>query len=84
MPHISIKHFPRTFTEAEKADLVAALTETVTRVFGTDAGAVSLAVEPVEPVVWMERVHRPEIEAKPHLLWKQPNYSQPLPTEGTR
>ncbi|SEE16442.1 4-oxalocrotonate tautomerase [Streptomyces sp. 3213] len=83
MPHISIKHFPRTFTEAEKADLVAALTETVTRVFGTDAGAVSLAVEPVEPVVWMERVHGPEIEAKPQLLWKQPNYSQPLPTETT-
>ncbi|MFF8974894.1 tautomerase family protein [Streptomyces sp. NPDC014995] len=84
MPHISIKHFPRTFTEAEKADLVASLTETVTRVFGTEPGAVSLAVEPVEPSLWVERVHVPEIDDKSHLLWKQPNYSKPIPVEGNR
>ncbi|NEE56411.1 hypothetical protein G3M55_69135, partial [Streptomyces sp. SID8455] len=35
MPHVHIQHFTRTFTEAEKADLVEALTEAVTRVFGT-------------------------------------------------
>jgi 4-oxalocrotonate tautomerase len=84
VPHISIKHFPRTFTEAEKTDLVAALTETVVRVFGCEPGAVSIAVEPVERPDWRERVHTPEIEEKSRLLWKQPNYSQPIPTEGTR
>ncbi|MFF8995940.1 tautomerase family protein [Streptomyces sp. NPDC014983] len=84
MPHVSIKHFPRTFTEAERAGLVADLTETISRVFGVEPGAVSLVVEPVEPVVWMTDVHAPEIEAKAHLLWKQPHYSQPIPTEGTR
>ncbi|MET7379252.1 tautomerase family protein [Streptomyces sp. NPDC005526] len=84
MPHVSIKHFSRTFTEAERADLVAALTRTITRIFGTDPGAVSIAVEPVEPSAWAATVHAPEIEAKAHLLWKQPNYSQPIPTRGTR
>ncbi|MBV2357338.1 tautomerase family protein [Streptomyces sp. J2-1] len=84
MPHVSIKHFSRTFTEAEKADLVTSLTDIVTRVFGTGPGVVSVAVEPVEPSVWTDTVYQPEIEAKAHLLWKQPNYSEPTPTEGTR
>lgn len=84
MPHISISHFPRTFTEAERAELVTALTDTVTRVFGVEESAVSITVEPVEPSRWIERVHTPEIDAKAHLLWKQPNYSQPIPAEGTR
>lgn len=84
MPHISISHFPRTFTEVERAELVTTLTDTVTRLFGVEEGAVSIAVEPVEPSQWTRRVHAPEIEAKAHLLWKQPHYSQPLPAEGTR
>jgi 4-oxalocrotonate tautomerase len=84
VPHVSIKHFSRTFNEAEKADLVTSLTHTVTRIFGTDAGAVSITVEPVDPSVWMDTVYRPEIAANAHLLWKQPNYSEPEPTEGTR
>ncbi len=75
MPHVVVTHFSRTFTDAEKADLVASSTHVVTRVFGTDAGAVSIAVEPVEPSAWMDTVYQPEIEAKTHLLWKQPNYS---------
>ncbi|MCW5251193.1 MULTISPECIES: tautomerase family protein [unclassified Streptomyces] len=84
MPHVSIKHFPRAFTEDEKADLVAELTRTVTRVFGVEPGSVSVAVEPVAPADWTAAVHVPEIEAKAGLLWKQPQYSQPIPTEGSR
>ncbi|MEU6171058.1 tautomerase family protein [Streptantibioticus parmotrematis] len=90
MPHISIKHFPRPFTETEKADLVASLTETVTRIFDVDPGAVSIAVEPVEPSLWTRQVHIPDIDEKARLLWKQPDYSHPLPAtppapaEGTR
>lgn len=84
MPHVSIKHFSRTFTEEQRADLVASVTDVVTRVFGTEPGAVSIAVEPVEPSAWRDAVHGPDIEAKAHLLWKQPHYSQPIPDEGTR
>ncbi|MER8028152.1 hypothetical protein ABTZ78_04135 [Streptomyces bauhiniae] len=83
MPHLSIKHFPRAFTEAERSDAVAELTSTIVRVFGVEHGAVSITVEPVEPSRWTEEVHAPEIEAKPHLLWKHPAYSQPIPNEGT-
>jgi 4-oxalocrotonate tautomerase len=84
VPHVNIKHWPRTFTDAEKANLVASLTETITRAFGCEPGSVSIAVEPVEPSRWMDRVHTPELEERSHLLWKQPNYSKPIPTEGTR
>ncbi|MER7914428.1 tautomerase family protein [Streptomyces sp. NPDC096068] len=84
MPHVNIKHFPRGFTEAERADLVERLTAEITRIFRVEPGAVSIAVEPVEPSRWTEAVHAPEIEAKSSLLWKQPNYSQPLPAEGNR
>ncbi|KOG43110.1 tautomerase family protein [Streptomyces resistomycificus] len=84
MPHVSIRHWPRTFTDAEKSDLVAELTETITRGFGCEPGAVSIAVEAVEPSRWTDRVQVPELEERAHLLWKQPNYSQPIPSEGTR
>lgn len=83
MPHVSIKHWPRTFTDTEKADLVAALTETVTRGFGCPPGSVSIAVESVEQSRWIAEVHVPELEERAHLLWKRPHYDQPVPTEGT-
>ncbi|KAF0649551.1 MULTISPECIES: tautomerase family protein [Streptomyces] len=83
MPHLSVKHWPRTFTDAEKADLVASLTVAVTRVFGCDEGSVSIAVESVDQEQWTERVHRPEIEERADLLWKKPNYPQPAPSGGT-
>ncbi|MCP9956849.1 MULTISPECIES: tautomerase family protein [Streptomyces] len=88
MPHVSVKHWPRTFTDAEKARLVTELTETITGVFGCDPGSLSIAVEAVEPSRWTDEVHVPEIEGRTHLLWKRPNYTQPIPTdptpEGTR
>jgi 4-oxalocrotonate tautomerase len=37
----------------------------------------------VEPSRWLDLVHTPELEDRAHLLWKQPNYAKPLPTEGT-
>lgn len=82
MPHITIKHWPRTFTDAEKEDLVRSVTEAVTRVFDVDAGSVSIAVESVEQQHWMERVGTPEIAGRPELLWKKPEYSLTLPDEG--
>ncbi|MBO3735952.1 tautomerase family protein [Actinoplanes flavus] len=89
VPHVSIKHFTRTFTEAEKADLVASMTGVVTRVFDTEPGTVSIAVESVDPAEWMTAVHAPDIAAKQHQLWKRPDYGSPLPidqpeNEGSR
>ncbi|MGW3406773.1 tautomerase family protein [Streptomyces zhihengii] len=84
MPHVTIQHFTRTFTDAEKADLVDAVTEAVTRVFGTGAGNVSLAVEPVDPSGWTEQVYRPAVEERPELLWKHPEYTPSAGGEGGR
>ncbi|WP_329455150.1 tautomerase family protein [Streptomyces sp. NBC_01497] len=84
MPHISIRHWPRTFTDAEREDLVTELTRTVTRAFGVDEGSVSIAVESVEPSRWTDEVHTPEIAGRAHLLWKEPHYSAPIPAEDPR
>ncbi|WP_030897450.1 tautomerase family protein [Streptomyces sp. NRRL F-5126] len=82
MPHVSIKHWPTTFTESQRDELVSELTRTVTRVFGVEEGSVSIAVEAVEPSRWMDEVHTPEIAGRAHLLWKQPHYSAPIPTQA--
>lgn len=79
MPHVTIKHWPRTFTDAEKADLAASVTDAVTRVFGVEPGSVSIAVEPVERSRWLEEVYAPEIDRRPGLLWKRPGYTMPVP-----
>lgn len=84
MPHISIKHWPRDFTPQEKTDLVDSLTALITRVFRVEEGSVSIAVEPVPVGRWREWVHVPELEERSHLLWKQPNYSKPIPSEGSK
>lgn len=83
MPHVLIKHFPRTFTEVEKADLVASLTETILKAFPTTPGAVSIAVEPVEKARWAAEVTVPELTERAHLLWKQAEYVKPAPTDPT-
>jgi 4-oxalocrotonate tautomerase len=80
VPHITVKHWPRSFTDADRAYLVAALTEAATRVFACGADSVSLAVEAVEPERWTEEVYQPELVERAHLLWKQPNYDAPVPT----
>ncbi|MCF3961016.1 tautomerase family protein [Streptomyces fuscigenes] len=82
MPHVSIKHWPATVTDAQRAELVEEMTRTVTRVFGVPEGSVSIAVEAVEPSRWTQEVHTPEIAGRAHLLWKKPNYAAPIPTEA--
>jgi len=74
MPHINIKHYPAPLTDAQQAELVAAVTSAVTTAFGCPEGVVSIALEPVEEEVWNERVYGPEIVARGELLRKKPNY----------
>lgn len=74
MPHVTIKHFPQDFTEQQQRQLAAAITEVITHHFGVIEGAVSVAVEPVEPADWNDAVYGPEIAARQHLLIKRPDY----------
>ena len=74
MPHVNIKHFPAPLDEEQTSRLVAAITDAVTRAFGCDEGAVSIALEPVAPQAWQGQVYAPEIVARKHLLHKTPSY----------
>ena len=74
MPHVNIKHFPVSMTEAEEAELVATLTAAVGTAFRVDESVISIALEPVEADVWNDQVYAPEIVGRRDLLRKQPNY----------
>lgn len=74
MPHVTIKHFPKEFTDEQKAQLANAITELVVESFGTYEGAVSIALEPVPKADWTATVVEPEINGHPEKLIKAPNY----------
>ncbi|KPI26322.1 4-oxalocrotonate tautomerase [Actinobacteria bacterium OK074] len=74
MPHVTVKHFPYDLTGAQKAELAAELTRTITRFFAVDEGAVSVAVEPVPEADWNDRVVAVDLVARDHLLVKRPTY----------
>ncbi|MEU7907467.1 tautomerase PptA [Actinoplanes sp. NPDC049118] len=74
MPHVSIKHFPAELSEAQRSELIAEITRAVRSAFGCDEGVVSIALEPVDPDLWNERVYQPEIVGHRDLLCKRPNY----------
>ena len=74
MPHVTVKHFPKQLTGEQSAELVAGITEAVTKAFGCDEGVVSIAVEPVARDEWQDRVYGPEIVGRKELLHKTPTY----------
>jgi 4-oxalocrotonate tautomerase len=74
MPHVNIKHFPAPLTDRQEADLIDTVTAAVTQAFGVDEGVVSVALEPVDPGAWDERVYQPEIVKRQALLRKAPSY----------
>ncbi len=74
MPHVLIKHFPAPLTAEREAELVSALTTAVQNAFGCDEGVISIALEPVEPAAWNDRVYVPEIVQRQELLCKRPDY----------
>ena len=73
MPHVIVKLWPGP-SEEQKARLAAAITRDVTEILGLGEESDSVAVEEAEPRDWAERVYRPDIAGRPHLLYKQPGY----------
>ncbi|MEV6209035.1 tautomerase family protein [Kitasatospora sp. NPDC051914] len=74
MPHVNIKHFPTPISEEQRARLVAAITEALKENLRCTDDAVSIALEPVDPAEWNDRVYVPEIVDRRELLCKVPNY----------
>ncbi|MGW4213080.1 hypothetical protein ACWEIJ_34205 [Lentzea sp. NPDC004789] len=71
---MNIKHFPVPLDAERSSELVAAITDAVTKAFGCDEGVVSIALEPVDQQAWQEQVYAPEILARKDLLHKTPSY----------
>ena len=74
VPHINIKHFPVRLDDQRRDALVAALTAAVGDALGCAENVVSIALEPVDPADWQERVYQPEIVDRAALLCKHPDY----------
>ncbi|MEV4649578.1 tautomerase PptA [Saccharopolyspora sp. NPDC049357] len=74
MPHVNIKHFPKEVTDEQKRKLAESITLALIEHLGTRDGAVSVTLEPVEKEVWNETVVEPEINGRPELLIKRPDY----------
>ncbi|MFE1590616.1 tautomerase family protein [Streptomyces sp. NPDC059402] len=76
MPHVSIKYFPRHFTDDQKTRLAEEITTLVSENFEIYRDAVSVSLEPVAPEQWDERVVVPELTDRADLLIKAPRYRQ--------
>lgn len=74
MPHLSIKHFPRSLAPDQQARLATALTAAVQEASACDEEAVSIALHPVGPELRDEQVYRPEITDGRDSLIKKPAY----------
>lgn len=73
MPHVIVKLWPGP-SERQKAWLAEAITRDVTDVLGLGEESVSVAIEEVPAKHWAEKVYKPDIVAKPELLYKKPGY----------
>ncbi|PRW63344.1 tautomerase family protein [Actinopolyspora mortivallis] len=74
MPHVNIKHFPKTMTPEQKESLVRSLTHTIVEHFDVPDGVVSIALEPIDQQDWEDLVVEPELSERQHLTIKEPNY----------
>ena len=73
MPHIVVKMFPGR-TAQQKFDLAEALAKAMMSSLGTPESAISVGIEDIEKADWMDKVARPEIAAKPAVIFKKPGY----------
>jgi 4-oxalocrotonate tautomerase len=74
MPHVIIKHFPKSLDDDRRARLAARITEAVREALDVDENVISIALRPVPPESWDTEVYRPDILTRPDLLIKHPDY----------
>ncbi len=79
MPHVTIKHFAPGLSDDRKRRLADAISAVIVEHFATYEGAVSIALQPVDPAAWQDEVFAPEIAAHPARLIKAPHYEEETP-----
>jgi 4-oxalocrotonate tautomerase len=73
VPHVAVKMYPGR-TPAQKQALAEAITRAVMEVAGSSESSVSVSIEDVAPADWVETVYKPDILARPDLVFKKPGY----------
>jgi 4-oxalocrotonate tautomerase len=74
MPHVIVKLWPGK-SEKQKVKLAAEITKAVMQVLNYGEESVSVALEEIEPGVWMDQVYKPDILGKPDQIYKKPGYT---------
>jgi 4-oxalocrotonate tautomerase len=74
MPHVIVKLWPGK-SEKQKAKLAAEITKVVMHVLNYGEESISVALEEIEPGVWMDQVYKPDILGKPDQIYKEPGYT---------
>ena len=80
MPHVIVKLWPGN-SEAQKAELSAAIVRELTRTLNCADASVSVAFEEVRASNWNEEVFKPDILGKWDTLTKEPGYG-PRPSKN--
>ena len=73
MPHVNVRMYAGR-SEDDKQRLARAIGEALAQTLGSSERSISVAIEDVEPDVWMAEVYEPEITAKADRLYKRPGY----------
>jgi len=74
MPHVIVKLWPGK-SEKQKAKLANEITKAVMHVLNYGEDSVSVALEEIEPGVWMDQVYKPDILGKHDQIYKKPGYT---------
>jgi 4-oxalocrotonate tautomerase len=74
MPHVIVKLWPGK-SEKQKVKLAAEITKAVMQVLNYGEESVSVALEEIEPSVWMDQVYKPDNLGKPDQIYKKPGYT---------
>jgi 4-oxalocrotonate tautomerase len=73
MPHVIVKLWPGK-SEKQKTKLAEEITQAVMSVLNYGEESVSVAMEEVEAVEWMDKVYKQDILGKPKQIYKKPGY----------
>ncbi|AMW79614.1 hypothetical protein AMD27_12425 [Acinetobacter sp. TGL-Y2] len=74
MPHINIKYFEQPLTDDQLLKINEGISQVFLSIFECEAGAISIALEPIKATEWNQKVYIPEILNRANLLHKSPNY----------
>jgi 4-oxalocrotonate tautomerase len=74
MPHVIVKLWPGK-SEKQKVKLAGEITKAVMHVLNYGEESISVALEEIEPGVWMDQVYKPDILGKPDQIYKKPGYT---------